>query len=236
MAERLAVRTNLGFAELGVVAAVAAVGVAVDLVCAGRTVAVALPVASMVGVGAGSPVLSVHPAVARLDREASITVTGVEAGSLEARLAGATRPDGAQLPWQPLAYRDGVWRAALHPPALRGVYLVQLRTGRGGQVWQSPRWQFRVYARGTRSRPSFATPEGVGRWWARSVAGGVLRASKRWPRPGFDRRDRGLHQLVVISYSPRGSLAIVDRLGIFVTAVRETFDGRWRLLEANVLP
>ena len=145
-------------------------------------------------------------------------------------------PDGEQLPWQPLARRDGVWRGTLRSPALRGVYPVQLRSGRGGQVWQSPQWLFRVYARGTRSRPSFTTPEGVGRWWARSVTGSVLRASKRWPRPAFDRRDRRLHQLIVIAYSPPGSPGVADRLGIFVTAVRETSGGRWRLLEANVFP
>ena len=84
--------------------------------------------------------------------------------------------------------------------------------------------------------PLFATPEGVAHWWARSVAGGVLRASKRWPPPAFDRRDRRLHQLIVIAYSLPGSPAIADRLGMFVTAVRETIDGRWRLLEANVFP
>ena len=174
--------------------------------------------------------------MARLDGKASITVTGVEARSLEARLAGATLPNGIQLPWRPLAFEYGVWRGTLDAPALRGVYLVQLRTGGGLQVWQSPRWLFRVYARGTRSRPAFATPEGVARWWARSVAGGVVRASKRWPRPGFDRRDRRLHQLIVVAYSRPGSRAIADRLGMFVTAVRETIDGRWRLLEANVFP
>jgi hypothetical protein len=228
-------RGKVRVAQLGGFAAVAAVGVAVDLVYVDEAAARASPVAA-VGIGARSPTLSVQPTVARLGWRASITVTGVEAGSLEARLAGATRAGGERLPWQPLSFRDGAWRGTLHPPALRGVYPVQLRVGRGEQVWQSPRWLFRVYARGTVSRPAFATPEGVARWWARSVAGGVLRASKRWPRPDFDRRNRRLHQLIVIAYSPRGSLAVADRLGMFVTAVRETFDGRWRLLETNVYP
>jgi hypothetical protein len=63
-----------------------------------------------------------------------------------------------------------------------------------------------------------------------------LVALKRWRRPAFDRRDRRLHQLLVVAYSPAGHPRRRDRLGLFITAVRDGFDGRWRLLEATIAP
>ena len=59
---------------------------------------------------------------------------------------------------------------------------------------------------------------------------------RRWRRPDFDHRDRRLHQLLVIAWLPGGRHLRRDRLGIFVTAVRDGFTGRWRLLEATALP
>ena len=95
----------------------------------------------------------------------------------------------------------------------------------------------RVFAAGTLSRPSFATPEGVAKWWVRTATGHArLMALRRWPRPGFDLRDQRLHQLLVVAYSPVGHPGVDDRLGMFITAVRNGFDGRWRLLEATLQP
>jgi hypothetical protein len=95
----------------------------------------------------------------------------------------------------------------------------------------------RVFAAGTRSRPSFATADDVARWWVRNVPEHArLVALRHWPRPAFDRRDRRLHQLLVVAYSPAGHPLLRDRLGMFVTAVRDGFNGRWRLLEATVEP
>ena len=178
-------RTKLGVAQLGVVAAVAAVGVVVDLASDDGTAAIALPVTVMVGVGAGSP-------LSRSSRRWHVS-TGTRRSRCQAsRQSPSKRGSWVRLGPTANSCRGsrspagmGFGEGRSGPPALRGVYPVQLRSGRGGQVWQSPRWLFRVYARGTRSRPSFTTPEGVGRWWARSVTGGVLRASKRWPRPAL---------------------------------------------------
>jgi hypothetical protein len=63
-----------------------------------------------------------------------------------------------------------------------------------------------------------------------------MQALRRWPRPAFDRRVRRLHQLMVIAYSPHAKTKVRDRLGIFVTAVRDGYHGRWRLLEATAVP
>jgi hypothetical protein len=43
-------------------------------------------------------------------------------------------------------------------------------------------------------------------------------------------------QLFVIAYAPRGNTRPSSRLGLFVTAVRDGFHGRWRVLEATSQP
>jgi len=98
------------------------------------------------------------------------------------------------------------------------------------------RWLLRVFAPGTGSRPSFGDPAEVARWWVRTVARGKLVALKAWPRPGFDRRDLRLHRLFVVAYSPFYQPGIDERSGMFVTAVRDGYGGRWRFLEATVVP
>jgi hypothetical protein len=64
----------------------------------------------------------------------------------------------------------------------------------------------------------------------------VVAALRRWRRPDFDKRDPRLHRLFVVAYNPPGRPRVADRLGMFVTAVRDGYDGRWRLLEATVQP
>jgi hypothetical protein len=70
----------------------------------------------------------------------------------------------------------------------------------------------------------------------RTVARGKLVAVKAWPRPGFDRRDVRLHRLFVVAYSPFDQPGIDERSGMFVTAVRDGYGGRWQFLEATVSP
>ena len=102
---------------------------------------------------------------------------------------------------------------------------------------RSDHWLLRVFARGTLARPAFKTPEEVAAYWVSTVgAKARIDALRRWPRPAFDRRDRRLHQLMVIAYSPDAKTKARDRLGIFVTAVRDGYHGRWRLLEATAVP
>jgi len=68
------------------------------------------------------------------------------------------------------------------------------------------------------------------------VVGGRLDAIRRWPGTAIDHRLPALHRLFVVAYSSPNKPAAADRLGAWVTAVREGFDGRWRLLEASVNP
>ena len=94
-----------------------------------------------------------------------------------------------------------------------------------------------MFAPGTLSLPSFKTPEEVAAYWLREkTAQGRLEALRHWPRPAFDRRVRKLHDLMVISYSLPARRSVRDRLGIFVTAVRDGYHGRWRFLEASTFP
>jgi hypothetical protein len=152
------------------------------------------------------------------------------------RFSGATGPHGGLREWQTLHRVDGAWTATVPSPALRGVYPIRLRTASGTPIGPSQLWVLRVYEPRRAKAPSFLHAIDVARWWVRAVRGGTLRAVKRWPRPSFDRRDPRLHRLFVVAYSPRGRPAHSDRLGMFITAFRESYQGRWRLLEATVQP
>jgi hypothetical protein len=182
------------------------------------------------------PSVTVTPGIGSYGREPVITVRGLNARSLEARLYGASMPSGTLQPWRRLVLHDGTWSGKLDPPALRGVYPIELRPRPEAAVLRSPRWLYRVYAPGTLARPTFATPEDAARWWVKTVPRAQFVAMRRWPRPYFDHRDRLLHQLFVVAYRPPQDHQTADELGMFVTAVRDGFDGRWRFLEATVSP
>ena len=183
------------------------------------------------------PQVALHPAVVPLRHSASVTVTGVAAPTLEVHLLGSSTALGKALPWTTLRRIGNTWHGTLPLPEFRGIYPIELRVARGGQVLRSDHWLLRVFARGTLSRPSFKTPEEVAAYWVSTVGSKArIQALKRWPRPAFDRRDRRLHQLMVIAYSPDAKTKVRDRLGIFVTAVRDGYHGRWRLLEATAVP
>ena len=183
------------------------------------------------------PQVALHPAVVPLRHTASVTVTGVAAPTLEAHLLGSSTALGKALPWTTLHRVGNTWRATLPVPEFRGIYPIELRVAQGGEVLRSDHWLLRVFARGTLARPAFKTPEEVAAYWVSTVgAKAHIEALRRWPRPAFDRRVRRLHQLMVIAYSPDAKTKVRDRLGIFVTAVRDGYHGRWRLLEATAVP
>jgi hypothetical protein len=184
----------------------------------------------------GGMTVELRPAVVRLGHQATIAVRGAHAGGLQVLLDGATDFGGRQLPWRSLRPVGRAWLGALPLPALRGIYPIVLRTGEHVQAVRSERWLLRVFAPGTGSRPSFEDPVSAARWWVRAVARGTLVTLRTWPRPGFDRRDPRLHRLFVVAYSPPGRPGLEERLGMFVTAVRDGYGGRWRLLEATVVP
>ena len=157
--------------------------------------------------------------------------------SLEVKVVGGTSVHGQALRWKPLRFSDGAWRGALPLPVRRGIYPVELRVRDRGRVMASGRWLLRVFARGTQSRPAFRELRGVAAWWVRTVhPGGVLVATRRWRLSVDDLRDPRRHQKLVIAYTLPGHRAVSDRLGVFVTAVRAGRNGRWRLLEASMVP
>lgn len=67
-------------------------------------------------------------------------------------------------------------------------------------------------------------------------AHGIVAALRRWLRPDFDKRDPRLHHLYVVAYNPLRRPGVANRLGMFVTTVRDGYAGRWRPLEATVQP
>ncbi len=185
----------------------------------------------------GGPQVTLNPAVVPLRHTASVTVTGIDAPTLQVHLLGSSSLLGKALPWTPMRRFGSTWRATLPLPEFRGIYPIELRVSRGAEVLRSEQWLLRVFAPGTLSRPSFKTPEEVVAYWLREkTSQGRLEALRHWPQPRFDRRVRKLHELMVISYSLPERRAVRDRLGIFVTAVRDGYHGRWRFLEASAFP
>jgi hypothetical protein len=205
---------------------------AIAFVAATAAVAPARPANPSAG-----PRVTVSPAVVARGHTAVITVSGVRAPSLQARAAGASANLGQRLPWTALHLRRGVWRGVLPAPEFRGVYPLELRVRAGAPVLRSEGWLLRVLARGTLTWPSFSTPEAVASWWVTTLpfTANVV-AMKRWQPPDYDLRDRRLHQLIVVAYSPVDRPAEIDRLGMFVTAVRDSVRQPWRMLEATVAP
>ena len=186
-------------------------------------------------VAAAAPQVELRPAVARLGQVTSITVSGVQARSVEVRLA-ATDILGKPLPWRSLGQVNGAWVGTLPAPTLRGIYPVMFRTRSGATLFRSQPSFLRVFEAGTRARPAFDNPVDVARWWVRTVPHGTLVALKTWPRPEFDRRDVRLHRLFVVAYSLPGQPQVSDRLGMFITAFRDGYGAPWKLLEATVEP
>ena len=205
-----------------------------------KQIAALAPTLLGLGLPSGTPAnpqVLLRPDVVARGHASSIEVTGVRSRTLQVRLVGASANSGRPIPWTPLHLAHGIWHAKLEMPELRGIYPVELRVGRGARILRSDEWLLRVFAKGTFARPSFDTPEDVARWWVQNIPGGAkLVALKRWPRPAFDRRDPRLHRLLVLAYSPTGHPSVHDRLGIFVTAVRDGYGGHWRLLEATAVP
>jgi hypothetical protein len=187
------------------------------------------------GTGAATPRVDVRPPVVVLGQQASVTVSGWNAPELDVRLVGAADAQGRLLGWRAAQRVGATWTVALPRPVLRGIYPVQLRTGDGGTMW-SPRWLLRVFRSGAGSEPSFPEPRAVVRWWTRNVQHATLAAVRPWPLPAFDRRDRRLHRLFVVAFNLPGHAGVAERLGMFVTVVRDGYAGRWRLLEATVKP
>ena len=169
----------------------------------------------------------------------TIAVSGIHARSLEVLLAGATETLGnepaSQLPWLSLHLVDGAWRGTLPAPALPGIYPSCSAPVR---AWR-PSGQSSCSYGSSRRAPPHSRRSAL---LSTSFAGGYalqhakLVAVKAWPRPGFDLRDLRLHRLFVVAYSPPGHPQVRDRLGMFVTAVRAGYSGRWRLLEATLEP
>jgi hypothetical protein len=215
-----------------------------------RTVlGVAAIAASGAGVGgAGAAATKAHTVRVRLQPQiveygpARVSVSGISAGSVSVRLRGATDPEGLAYQWSPYRWQrlrlvKGRWCGALPAPPLRGIYQLQFRVQSREHFLQSPHWLLRVLPPGTLSRSAFRTPLGVIRDYVSHLPGKeVLSAARPWPPAPFDHRDPRLHRLFVIAYAPQGDNQPSARLGMFITTIRNGYQGRWRLLEAAAGP
>jgi hypothetical protein len=198
-------------------------------VALGSAAVLAVSVGGAAARSAGTIRITVTPSVSRLGTPAAIAVTGIGTPELEARLKGAADRSGEPTGWTPLHLVGGSWHGTLPAPLLHGIYPVQLHVGT--RTIEPRRRLFRVFSPRVAGEPGFEHPFAVVRWW---VAGrhATLAAWRRWPLSPDDHRDRRLHRLFVIAYRRRGR----PELGVFITAVRDGYSGRWKLLEATVEP
>ncbi len=185
----------------------------------------------------GQPIVSTQPTIVHPNRKAIVIVRGyAHLTRLWVRIAGATDNENVPDTWAPLHHSGAIWTGRLSRSKLPGIYLIQLRAGPADPIIRSQRWLLRVLPIGTLSRRSYSTPLAVVRWWVRTVAQGTVDAVRRWQPVTWDHRDPLLHQVFVVAYSPPGKPAVGDRLGMFVTAVRNGFTGHWLFLEATIVP
>ena len=192
--------------------------------------------AGLLGSLPDSPRLTLQSPVVALGEHATLVIEGWRGSHLEVALSGATDASGRPLGWR-VARRGGTrWTAMLPAPARRGIYPLLLRVRAGGPIVRSQAWLLRVFRRRASGEPTFATPQEVVGWWVIAKRHATLAALRRWPQPDFDKRDPKLHRLFVVAYNLRGRQGVANRLGMFVTAVRDGFDGRWRLLETTIQP
>jgi hypothetical protein len=179
----------------------------------------------------------VSPGVVAPEDWAKIEVVGLaHVSGVEARLVGASGVTGKLFPWIELHRRGDSWIVRLPQPVLAGIYPIEVRTRPPHVITPAVTAYLRVYWPGTVTHPLFATPEQVAKSWVRSVVGGKLDAIRRWPGTAIDHRLPALHRLFVVAYYPPNQNGETERLGVWITAVREGFRGRWRLLEASVTP
>jgi hypothetical protein len=170
----------------------------------------------------------------------SISVSGLRARSVGVRLLGATDMNGrayrwTPYEWQPLRLDRGTWRGVLPAPAFLGIYQLQLRLDHGRKFLTNTQWLERVFPYGTESRPAFPTPaEVISDYVAHLPGHEVLVDIAPWPLASWDHRNPRLHHFFAISFAPRGRKG--QKVGRFVTTVREGFHGRWRLLQVAVQP
>lgn len=161
---------------------------------------------------------------------------------MSVRLLDANDPAGVAYRWAPYRWRRlrlvrGRWSGVLAAPPLRGIYQLQFQVQQPNRLLQSPRWLLRVLPPGTLRRSAVLTPLAVVRDYVRDLPGTQVIVSERpWPQAAYDHRDPRLQRVFVIAYAPLGDTTPGAQRGLFITAFRNGYHGRWRLLEATVSP
>ena len=173
---------------------------------------------------------------------ARVSVSGITATSVSARLLDANDPAGAAYQWAPYRWRRlklvrGKWSGVLSAPPLLGIYQLQVQIQGSERPLRSPHWLLRVLPPGALDRPAFTTNLAAIRNYVSKLPGNqVLVAERPWPQAAYDHRDPRLLRLFVIAYAPQDDNTPGTQRGLFVTTFRDGYRGRWRLLEATVSP
>ena len=173
---------------------------------------------------------------------ARVSVSGITATSVSARLLDANDPAGLAYRWTPYRWRRlelvrGRWSGVLAAPPLLGTYQLQFQIHHPKRLLGSPRWLLEVLPPGTLNHAAFTTPLAVLRNYVSKLPGNqVLVAERPWPQAAYDHRDPRLSRVFVIAYAPRDDNTPSTQRGLFIATFRDGYHGRWRLLETTVSP
>jgi hypothetical protein len=171
-----------------------------------------------------------------------VSVSGVTAASVSARLLDANDPAGLAYHWAPYRWRRlelarGRWSGVLPAPPLLGIYQLQFQIRRPERLLRSPHWLLRVLPPGALNRQAFATPLAAIRNYVSKLPGNqLLVAGRPWPQAAYDHRDPRLFRVFAIAYAPQDSNTPSTQRGLFIATFRDGYQARWRFLEATVSP
>jgi hypothetical protein len=171
-----------------------------------------------------------------------VSISGIRATSVQARLRGADDPAGVAYRWTPYRWRplrlvQRTWRGVLPAPPLRGIYQLQLRVQHSTRLLQSPHWLLRSLPPGRLNRSAFRTPLAVIRDYLNDLPDNpVLVAIRTYSQAAYDHRNPRLHRIFVVAVAPRGDNRPSSQLGAFITTFRNGYHGRWRLRQVTTEP
>jgi hypothetical protein len=201
---------------------------------------VAAPAAAAAFLLAGVSVhATVAPSVATRDGQVRISVSGVSAPAVSARIDGGLASGGRWFNWVALRPgAGGTWWTVLRAPGYLGVYPVEIRAGRAVDRTDAV---VQILPAGYTAEPGFVEPEQVAEWWTRiAPAAATLTGVSTWQAGFFTHRDPDLNRLLRVRFTiarawPQLHLKPGERT-MFLSVARLRAGGLWRLLEAVPAP
>jgi hypothetical protein len=181
---------------------------------------------------AGGSQATVAPVVGAREGLVHVTLTGVPAAAVQARIGGGVASRGKWLGWVPLVSAGPAsWRSVLRAPGYLGVYPLQVRTA-GTIADAGP--LVRILPRRFARQPGFFTPVEVAEWWAQTSPRNLrLVSAAEWHAGFYAHRDARFNRLVRATVRLPAGAGTETR---YVSVARLRVGGPWRMLEVVEAP